>query len=309
MSHSVVGYPSTHQLKWNTMTKKKDVAVKTEESKDLILKNLTDSLPIMTAKPEYQVMAANIEDKLPAVQRDTSNFHKSHSQFMGVTLDVTAITPIRSIKHTLAEIDRTRSALQEAFISVEKKKIEIQMKEREISECEDDLQRKLSEVELLEMRSHLESTNNHMQGALRKMNFFVNQHDNLLKALGRDEISEEEYEEEEVKYHIMTAMKQALNAARSRNGIIDEGNLIYIFDLGINAAQAQAEVLSYLQWENELVKQGKAPEHHHTVQWLEGCAEKWKHCPTDFADSRGFQIMDRTSLTNTPLLKEASDAA
>tara|TARA_S200002703_G_scaffold15916_1_gene13534 strand:+ start:6513 stop:7442 length:930 start_codon:yes stop_codon:yes gene_type:complete len=309
MSHSVVGYPSTHQLKWNTMTKKKDVAVKTEESKDLILKNLTDSLPIMTAKPEYQVMAANIEDKLPAVQRDTSNFHKSHSQFMGVTLDVTAITPIRSIKHTLAEIDKTRSALQEAFISVEKKKIEIQMKEREISECEDDLQRKLSEVELLEMRSHLESTNNHMQGALRKMNFFVNQHDNLLKALGRDEISEEEYEEEEVKYHIMTAMKQALNAARSRNGIIDEGNLIYIFDLGINAAQAQAEVLSYLQWENELVKQGKAPEHHHTVQWLEGCAEKWKHCPTDFANSRGFQIMDRTSLTNTPLLKEASDAA
>ena len=309
MSHSVVGYPSTHQLKWNTMTKKKDVAVKTEESKDLILKNLTDSLPIMTAKPEYQVMAANIEDKLPAVQRDTSNFHKSHSQFMGVTLDVTAITPIRSIKHTLAEIDKTRSALQEAFISVEKKKIEIQMKEREISECEDDLQRKLSEVELLEMRSHLESTNNHMQGALRKMNFFVNQHDNLLKALGRDEISEEEYEEEEVKYHIMTAMKQALNAARSRNGIIDEGNLIYIFDLGINAAQAQAEVLSYLQWENELVKQGKAPEHHHTVQWLEGCAEKWKHCPTDFADSRGFQIMDRTSLTNTPLLEEASDAA
>jgi len=103
--------------------------------------------------------------------------------------------------------------------------------------------------------------------------------------------------------------EQALNAARSRNGMIDEGNLIYIFDLGINAAQAQAEVFSYLQWENELVKQGKAPEHHHTVQWLEGCAEKWKHCPTDFANSRGFQIMDRTSLTNTPLLKDASDAA
>ena len=64
--------------------------------------------------------------------------------------------------------------------------------------------------------------------------------------------------------------EQALNSARPRQGVIDEGNMIYLFDLGINAAQAQAEVFSYLNWENELVKQGKAPEHHHTVQWLEG---------------------------------------
>jgi hypothetical protein len=104
-------------------------------------------------------------------------------------------------------------------------------------------------------------------------------------------------------------MKQALNAARSRNGQIDEGNLIYIFDLGINAAQAQAEVFSYLNWENEIIKQGKAPEHHHTVQWLEACAEKWAHCPTDFANSRGFDIMDRTSLTNTPQLEDKTDGA
>jgi hypothetical protein len=61
--------------------------------------------------------------------------------------------------------------------------------------------------------------------------------------------------------------------------MIDEGNLIYLFDLGINAAQAQAEVFAYLQWENELIKEGKAPEHHHTVQWLEACADKWAHCP------------------------------
>jgi hypothetical protein len=34
--------------------------------------------------------------------------------------------------------------------------------------------------------------------------------------------------------------------------MIDEGNLIYLFDLGINAAQAQAEVFAYLNMENEL---------------------------------------------------------
>lgn len=65
---------------------------------------------------------------MPAVVRDTSNFHKSHSQFMQVTLDVTAITPIRSIKHSLAEIDRTRSALQEAYIGLRKKQNELKKK-------------------------------------------------------------------------------------------------------------------------------------------------------------------------------------
>jgi hypothetical protein len=74
-------------------------------------------------------MLSNIDAKMPAVVRDTSNFHKSHSQFMQVTLDVTAITPIRSIKHTLAEIDRTRAALQEAYINMRKKQVEMKKKQ------------------------------------------------------------------------------------------------------------------------------------------------------------------------------------
>ena len=39
-------------------------------------------------------------------------------------------------------------------------------------------------------------------------------------------------------------MKQALNSARPRNGHIDEGNMIYLFDLGISGAQAQAETIA-----------------------------------------------------------------
>jgi hypothetical protein len=160
------------------------------------------------------------------------------------------------------------------------------------------------EIKINEKQAQAASSRGYVEAAVRKLNFFTNQYDNLMKKIGKDELTEEDYEREEVKYHIMTCMKQALNAARSRNGQIDEGNLIYVFDLGINAAQAQAEVFSYLQWENEIIKQGKAPEHHHTVQWLEACAEKWADCPGDFANSRGFDIMDRTSLTNTPQLED-----
>jgi hypothetical protein len=274
-------------------------------SNELILGNMNTALVV--TKPEYNLMLKNIQDRMPAVTRDTSNFHKSHSQFMSVTLDVTAITPIRSIKHTLAEIDRTKSALQEAYIGLRKKQNELKKKERELESCTDALDRELLEIEILELNSHLEGTQNHVNGALRKMNFMVNQHKQLLEVVGKNEITEEEYEKEEARYHIMTCMKQALNAARSRNGMIDEGNLIYLFDLGINAAQAQAEVFAYLNMENQLISNGTAPTHEMTMRWLEACADKWQQDPATFAARRGFSVFDRSSLTNSPALEMAPD--
>ena len=274
-------------------------------SNDLILGNMNTALAV--TKPEYNLMLKNIQDRMPAVTKDTSNFHKSHSQFMQVTLDVTAITPIRSIKHTLAEIDRTRSALQEAYIGLRKKQNELKKKERDLEASTDALDRELLEIEILELNSHLEGTQNHVNGALRKMNFLVNQHKQLLEAVGKNEITEEDYEKEESRYHIMTCMKQALNAARSRNGMIDEGNLIYLFDLGINAAQAQAEVFAYLNMENQLISNGNAPTHEMTMRWLEACADKWEKDPETFAARRGFSVFDRSSLTNSPLLEQAPD--
>jgi hypothetical protein len=265
-------------------------------SNELILGNMNTALVV--TKPEYNLMLKNIQDRMPAVTRDTSNFHKSHSQFMSVTLDVTAITPIRSIKHTLAEIDRTKSALQEAYIGLRKKQVDLKKKERELESCTDPLDRELLEIEILELNSHLEGTQNHVNGALRKMNFMVNQHKQLLEAVGKNEITEEDYEKEESRYHIMTCMKQALNAARSRSGMIDEGNLIYLFDLGINAAQAQAEVFAYLNMENQLISNGTAPTHEMTMRWLEACADKWEKDPEKFAARRGFSVFDESSLTN-----------
>ena len=264
---------------------------------DLVVKDIQNAL--VEVKPEYKTMLKNIDEKMPVIQEASSNFHKSHSQFMGVTLDVTAITPVRSIKHTLAEVNKTKNALQEAHIRMQKKAVELKMKQRELLECQDDLEREMLEIEILELQTHSINAQDSVQGAIRKMNFFVNQYNSLLKHLGVDEIREEMYEREENRYHIMTAMKQALTSARPRGGIIDEGNMIYLFDLGISGAQAQAEVFAYLNTENELMKEGKAPTHEMTMRWLEACADKWEGDPQKFAERRGFTLLDKQSLTNT----------
>ena len=269
-------------------------------SKDLVIQKLSNS-PLV--KKEYKQMLTNINASLPAIKQSSSNFYKSHSQFMGVMLDVTAITPIRSVKHTLAELDKTRMALEEAQLKMMKKDIELRQKEKKLADGDfkDELERELLETEILEVKVNMNNIQNSVSGAIRKMNFFTNQYKSILKKLGKDDITEEEYEKEESRYHVMTCLKQALNAARARGGVIDEGNLIYLFDMGINSAQAQAEIYAYLKMENTLMEQGKAPTHEMTMTWLEACADKFSGDAEKFAERRGFKLYDEESL-NTKLL-------
>ena len=267
---------------------------------DLIIKSMADN-PLV--KEEYKGMLKNISTNLPAIKKSSSNFYKSHSQFMGVMLDVTAITPIRSIKHTLAELDKTRMALEEAHLKMMKKDIELREKESKLNNgnFKDDFEKETLGVEVLEIKVNMNNIQNSITGAVRKMSFFTTQYNSILKKLGKDDITEEEYEKEESRYHVMTCMKQALNAARARGGVIDEGNLIYLFDMGINSAQAQAEVYAYLEMENKLMAEGKAPTHEMTMKWLEACADKFSSDAEKFAERRGFKLYDEDSL-NTKLL-------
>lgn len=267
---------------------------------NLVVKSIETAL--VNIKPEYKTMLANINSTMPDIQKTSSNFYKSHSQFMNVTLDVTAITPIRSIKHSLAEIEHAKNALQEAHFRIEKQKIKLKKKQRKLKNCKDSLDKELLQVQILEIQTGLFNQQNYLEGAIRKMNFFTNQYKNLLKHLGVDEITEEMYEREENRYHIMTNLKQALNAARTRGGLIDEGNQIYLFDLGINGADAQVEVFNYLKKENEMIARGEMPTHEMTMQWLEACADKFEKCSQTFTERRGFKILDEQSLTNTPRL-------
>jgi len=278
--------------------------MKKDKRKDLTIAGIS-SLPELNQK--YKSMLTHINNTMPSIKKTSSNFYKSHSQFMNVMLDVTSITPIRSIKHTLAEINKTKLALVENHLKLQENNILIKKREKLLEDTNLDLlQREHIELKIFKLKVNNANTLDFIQGAIRKLSFFTTQYKSLLKVLNKKDITEQEYEEEEVKYHIMTCMKQALNSARSRNGLIDEGNLIYLFDMGINSAVAQKEIFSYLERENEMMKNNENPTHEMTMQWLENCAELFKKDSVKFADRRGFQLLDKKSLStlNEDLEKE-----
>jgi len=256
----------------------------------------------LAVSPEYNKMLEHINKNMPLVRRDSENFYKSASQFKNVTLDVTELTTMGSIKHVLAVLDRTRMALEEAYVSLKRKQIELKQKTLEHDNLEEGYDKELLWVDIVEINTQIGNIENSIKGALRKASFFSTQYEALMTKLGKEEITEEDYEINEARHHVMTAMKQALLAARTRGGVIDEGNHIYLFDMGINGAVAQAEIFAYLQMEEEMLQKGKVPTHAMTVQWLEACADKFANCGTEFAELRGFIPLDKKSL-----IKEASN--
>lgn len=260
---------------------------------EIALQEVSNELAIT---PEYKGMLEHINANLPAISRDSENFHKSASQFKNVTLDVTELTPMGSLKHILAVINKTRLALEEAHISVRRKQIELKKKTLEYDNLEEGYDKELLWVDIVEINNQLNNLENSVKGALRKLSFFTTQYQSIMEKLGKEEITEEDYELNESRHHIMTAMKQALCAARTRGGLIDEGNHIYLFDMGINGAVAQAEIFAFLQAEQEMLAKGEEPTQELTIKWLEACADKFADCGVKFAKLRGFIPLDKKSL-------------
>jgi len=251
---------------------------------------------IINFSPEYTGMVDHIKSIMPAIQRDTQNFYKSSSQFKSVTLDVTDLTPISSIRHCLAVIDQVKMALEKSHVELRKKEVDLKKKQKDLESITDPLDQEMLEIEITEIICDTDNIKNAVKGAVRRLSFFATQYQALMEKIGKTYLTEIDIEREENKYHIMTAMKQALIAARSRGGIIDEGNHIYLFDMGINGAVAQKEISNYLAVEQDIINQGLEPTHSMTVKWLEACADKFIDCGVEYATSRGFIALDDQSL-------------
>lgn len=264
------------------------------------LQSLTNTMTdiVTSYAPEHREMIQVIKDNLPEITRATSLFGKHQSQFMDNLLTVSHTTPLRNLRQILAEVEKSRMALKEAYFKDEKRNIEIQMKLRDIELTDDPLKKQLLEIEANELRSQAETSAIYVSGAIRSITNYMEQYNSILESLGNPNFNEIDFEAEEERYHIQKAFEQGITAARSHNGVIDEGNQIYFMQIGINGAMAQAEVSGYLQLENNIIqnalndikagKEGLFPNHQLTLNFLNDMSSKYAGCSTQYAKAKGM---------------------
>jgi hypothetical protein len=264
---------------------------------------------LLEKQPELKNMLQSINQNLPEVQRATSNFGKRQSQFMDNMLTVSHPTPIRNMRQILSEVNRAWEALRESHFKTKKTEIEIKMKYRDAETESDELKRELLIIEAQELESGLQAGENYMSGAIRKIKNHTDNYNMLVAKVmeeqGVTEFSEIDFEGEEEKYHIMTAFSQGLNAAISK-GSIDEGNQIYLQQLGINGYAAQLCVNGFMQMQQELLANGQEPNNDLVLKFLNDMAEKFKGCSTKMAEHKGIKLYNEAA-TIQPKLLERSD--
>ena len=235
----------------------------------------------------YDNMMSRVQEVMPRVMESSESFGKSSSQLKTVTLDITDLTDVGAAKHILASINRTRQALKESEIAVRRKRLDLTRKEAAIETATGfDVDEIL--IDITELESQLEDTMSAQRGAVRKLAYLIEQYDSICQRLGVDVITEEMYEADQAKYHVMRAFSQGLAAARARGGVIDEGNFIYFQDLGVNGAAAQREVTAYFAAEQEMLNNMQVPTFEMQKNWLEAVGKKFAGEVSRYAVSRGF---------------------
>lgn len=253
--------------------------------------------------PEHKEMLSVIKESLPEIHRSSSLFFKTQSQFMDNMLTVAHNTPLRNLRQILAQMNSTREAIKEAHFKLKKKEIELRMKQREIDQelkkkkkC-DDLKVEMLEVEILEIVANAQSTRGYISGAIRQLTNYTEQYNSIMEQYRLQGFTEADFEREEEKYHIKKAFEQGLCAARTRHDrTIDEGNMIYLTQLGINGAHAQMRVREYLKMEDDLLKDNKAPTNKTYLDFLESMYQEFKGSAEKYAKEKGMATVSQTAL-------------
>jgi hypothetical protein len=237
---------------------------------------------------KYSGMLEIINRSLPEIDRATMLFNKTQSQMMDNMMTLSHPTPIRNLRQILAEIKKIRLALGEAYYAIRKKELEIKEKSIELKSIGHGSKYDLLQIEIEETQWQISCIQENVSAAIRKMANYSLQYSSIQEKFGLENFSEQDFEEEEERYHIMKAFEQGLNAARAHGGLIDEGNHIYLEQLGINGTVAQYAVTDYLSLEQELIKDMKEPTYQMQLNFLNAMAEKFKGCTRRYAEWKGL---------------------
>jgi hypothetical protein len=95
-----------------------------------LIQTVRNNLPKLTKK--YKGMLDHINSNMPAIQKTSDIFYKTDSQYKMVTLNMQTLTPVRSLYHLLADIERTKSAIEINVIKMKEDEVELELLKRDI---------------------------------------------------------------------------------------------------------------------------------------------------------------------------------
>ena len=252
---------------------------KTNEHKNYIaLQESVGGLATITDKK-----LAIISEKMVAIDRANNTAGRSNTQTTNQLMTLTMMTdsPYRRLRQCLSQIEKKRSALDEAYFKMKKKQVQIKGWYEKGDE--------MSVLKAQEAEHGMIRNKNYIDGAFKEIATFQCAYDEIREAHNiPDNWDEKAAEEAEIDHHIKQAFRQAHREMVS-TGHIGLGNMEYLEQYGIHIQTATKLIGNYIANENNMIAQDKMPTVKHLYAFLDRMAETFHDAHKDVMQRIGIK--------------------
>jgi hypothetical protein len=226
---------------------------------------------------------AVIAEKMVAIDRANHTAGRSQTQTTNQLMSLTMLTdsPYRRLRQCLAQIEKKRMALEEAYFGMQKQKAMIKQWYEKGDE--------LSVIRAKKAESGMIRQKDYIDAAFKEIATFQCAYDEIRESHNiPDNWDEKDAEIAEIDHHIKQAFRQS-HRDMVGNGKINIGNMEYLEQYGIHVQTAQQLIAEYITSENVMIAEGKFPSVKSLYAWLDRMAETFHDAHKDVMERIGIK--------------------
>ena len=263
----------------NTMKKKDDNVTQLSEYKGFqALQKSVGGLATITDEK-----LAVIAEKMVAIDRANHTAGRSQTQTTNQLMSLTMMTdsPYRRLRQCMSQIEKKRTALEEAYFKMQKKQLQIKLWYEKGDE--------MSVIRAKEAESNMIRQKDYIDAAFKEIATFQCAYDEIRESHNIPENwDERDAEEAEIDHHIKQAFRQA-HRDMVNTGRIGLGNMEYLEQYGIHIQTATKIIADYIASEDEMISEGKLPTVKHLYAFLDRMAETFHDAHKDVMNRIGIK--------------------
>jgi hypothetical protein len=209
---------------------------------------------------------AIISQKMVEIDRASLTLGRTQTQTTNQLMSLTMLTesPYRMLRQCLSQIEKKRTALEEAFFKLKKSYVEIKQWYEEDDE--------MSTIKAQEAETRIVRHKNYIEGAFKEIATFQCAYDEIRESHNIPEKwDERDAEIAEIDHHIKQAFRQS-HRDIVETGHITGGNMEYLEQYGIHIQTATKLIREYVNSEEAMIKQGQMPTVEHLYAFLDRMA-------------------------------------
>ena len=226
---------------------------------------------------------AIIAEKMIEIDRANHTAGRANTQNTNQLMTLTMMTdsPYRRLRQCMAQIENKRSALEESYFKMQKKKLSIKQWYDKGDE--------LSIIKAHEAESSMIRQKDYIDGAFKEIATFQCAYDEIKEAYNiPNNWDERDAEEAEIDHHIKQAFRQA-HRDMVHTGRIGLGNMEYMEQYGIHIQTATKIIGDYIISEDKMIAEGKLPTVNKLYDFLDRMAETFHDAHKDVMKRIGIK--------------------